>query len=175
MSAPWLWIVKDGRFQWGPTLPYIVGAMRLHNGTAEIASEDVCRDDLLELMTDMRDEVSPPECISIQPCGTLEALVASARPEPPQGRSFIQSPHHADRGLYYSVGSTGHTLESLFEAMWNEHGEYILQGRFSREQVSGLNGPEWDWVRFDDAERQQIRKTLAAGAKRAVGAEPVSG
>jgi hypothetical protein len=166
MNTPWLWIIKDKRFQMGPTIPYIVGAMRVHRGADDIAPPETCKRELRELLIAMRDEVPAPECIAIQPCSTLEAFVASARPGPPQGRAFIRSPHHPDRALYYAIGSNAHDLDSLFSALWNEHKEYIVKGRFSREQRVGLSGMEWDWFPFDEEERQAIRDTLANPLRR---------
>jgi hypothetical protein len=157
MSAPWLWIVKDKRFTTGPTIPYILGAMRVHKGADDIASPEMCRSELRDLLIAMRDDLPAPDCVVIQRCSDIKAYVVAWHAAPPQSRFRIESPHHTERALYhckiddYKV----HDFESLFDAIWNIHEDDILERRFSRILKDGLSGPEWKWDHFDAAERQE--------------------
>lgn len=83
----------------------------------------------------MRDDVPPPECVVILWCSRIEAIVASARPSPPEGRPRIGSPHDPQRGLYYREieGYEITDVDSLTEALWNLHKGVILEGRFNRD------------------------------------------
>jgi hypothetical protein len=98
----WLWIVKDKRFVTGATLPYVLGALRVENGTAESEpNEAASRSEMEAVLISMRDDIPPPDCICIQHCSYVDGYVAAWHSAPPTNRARIQSPCHTDRGLYH--------------------------------------------------------------------------
>ncbi len=163
----WLRVTKT--FGTGATLPYLLGAMRVESGTEEQAfDESTSRGELEALLVSMRDDLPPTDCVCIQHCGFVDGYVAAWHAAPPSGRARIQSPYHADRGLYHCGKIYGERItdfDSLLDVLWRRHEEFILQRRFSREWVTSLNGEERDWLRFDQCETDkcdEIRKALAA-------------
>jgi hypothetical protein len=129
MCAPWSWVVRDARFTTGATIPYVLGALRLHRGAEEVAPEDVSRAQLHDLLMAMRDDVIAPDCIAIQKCSHIQAPVAAWKLTSPEGRVRIPSPFYADRAMYSVNSIEGrpvHDFESLFAALWSIHKDDIL-------------------------------------------------
>ena len=153
---PWMRIVKDKRFTTGATFPYILAALRDPIGL--LTSAEASKQQLRNLLLEMRDDVPPPECVAVLWCSEIQAIVASARPGSPEGRRRIDSPRHADRGLYYreSQGYEITDMESLTEALWDIHKDLTLEGRFNREKRQ--------WREIDEDERRQIENTLSGDA-----------
>ena len=132
-------------------------------GAQETAPEDVSKAELRDLLMAMRDDVIAPNCIAIQKCSDIEAPVAAWKTAPPEGRVRIPSPFYSDRALYSVSSIEGHPVadfESLLTALWNTHRDDILAGRLNRKP-GGLSANDWQFVAFDDCERQEIRATLA--------------
>jgi hypothetical protein len=73
---------------------------------------------------------------------------------------FIIAPDNPERKLYYAIGKGDHDIESLCHALWAVHEDFIVERRFSREEVEGPDGPDYGWVRFNERERTQIRTSL---------------
>jgi hypothetical protein len=162
--TPWLRIVKDARFTYGPTIPYILGALRHPIGKVE--PPEVSKRELRALLEAMLEEITPPECVVIQPCDAIGTYVASARPLQPEGRHFIRSTKHADHVLCHAVDGKNHDLDSLAAALWKIHQDEICEGNFSR--VPDLLIPrEYKWASLRDDSREQaaIRATLAGNGE----------
>ena len=131
--------------------------MRVYISTDEQAlPAQTGQEELRDLLFAIRDV---PQHIAIQLCPTLEALVAWLYCTPPN-LPFVVAPENPARRLYYAMGRTDHDVESLCRALWTEHEEYILERRFSREEVQGPDGLEYDWVGFKPTDREQIRASL---------------
>ena len=154
--------MRDRRWERGPTIPYLIGVMRIHQGKCEIAPTAELKADLLELLTSMRDETPPDVHTYLWPCPTVEAIVVTSRPDPPLKAMFIESPFRAGRGVWYSIQGSGiqNNLESLADTLWNMHQNELLEGRFNRVCNAGTES-KWDFVLLDDSEREEIRLTLA--------------
>jgi hypothetical protein len=156
MTESWMRIVKDKRFTTGATFPYILAALRDPIGS--VTSADASKEQLRGLLRSMRDDVPPPECVVILWCSRIEAIVASARPAPPEGRRCIRSPHDTNRGLYYREidGYEVTDIDSLIEALWDLHKQVILEGRFNRDNRL--------WLHVNEQERREIEATLSGGS-----------
>ena len=141
VSVPaWLRIVSNPQLKIGPTLPFIVGAIRDPIGDAP-DSRATGNEELLELLR-MMDEEAPADCgISIQWCPSVAAHVAACVTEP---------------GLtWHATGFDATSRDALGAKLWDFYGDVITKGHYSK------NG---DWHRFTEGELKTIRTVLSGDA-----------
>jgi hypothetical protein len=157
MSEPWLRILNyktEFGFERGPTIPFILGALRQPIGFP--ATRDESKKQLRDLLVDMRDGLQGPACVVIRRCGGIDALVVELLDSEPKGPRRIASPLDPTRALYHEATLGVHDIESLTAALWTLHRDPLSTGRFSRDRDSQ------DWREFRDWERERIRKALEA-------------
>ena len=141
VSVPaWLRIVRNPQLKVGPTLPFIVGAIRAPLGDAP-GSRTTGQEELFELLR-MMDEEAPADCgISIQLCTSVDAHVVACITEP---------------GLtWHTSGIDATSRDALGGRLWELYGDVIATGRYSK------NG---DWYRFSEPELKAIRTVLRGEA-----------
>jgi hypothetical protein len=156
MNPLWLRIVKSTRFSVGPTIPFILGALKGDSGT----DQQPGKTELHDLLLAMRDDVAP-EYVSIQSCPDIGAHVVVANsPPPPKDRPRIASTEHPGRALYYRDLDKYQVndLEALVEALWEIHKDAISSGRFSRRNL--------EWQEFNDEDRKIIAAAKLGGPPR---------
>ena len=137
VSVPtWLQIIRHPQLKVGPTLPFIVGAVREPIGAApdSLAAGQV---ELFELLR-MMDQEAPADCgISIQWCPTVHAHVATCVTEP---------------GLtWHASGFDVTHRDALGARLWERYGDVIAKGHYSK------NGT---WHGFTEGEIRKIRTLL---------------
>ncbi len=136
----WLRIIRNPQLQVGPTLPFIVGAIRTPIGAAP-GSRAAGQEELFELLR-MMDEDAPADCgVSIQWCPSVDAHVAASVTEP--GLTW--------RDLGFDVPHR----DALAARLWECYGDVIAQGHYSK------NGA---WHGFAEVELRTIRTVLGGDA-----------
>ena len=139
-SVPaWLRIIRNPALGFGPTLPFIVGAIRDPIGAAP-DSPAAGRQELFELLRVM-DEKAPAACgINIQWCQTVDAHVAT---------------YVARRGLswYGSKFEDVTGRDVLGKRLWARYGDKIASGRYSKDK-------DGEWHCYTEGELNTIRTLL---------------
>src|SRR5437868_4859847 len=107
----WFRIVMDPELRRGPSIPFILGACR--DPLSADPAPQLSKDDLYDLLTDMRDDTPEPYCIEILRCSDIRAYVASARTTAPEGRICIESPSNPARALYSCDSIHDHAVDDL--------------------------------------------------------------
>ena len=141
VSAPaWFRIVSNPGLKVGPTLPFIVGAIRDPIGAAP-DSRAAGNEELLQLLRMMDEEAPANYGIGIQWCPSVAAYVAACVIGP---------------GLtWHNTGFDATSRDALGARLWDLYGDVIAEGHYSK------NG---DWHRFTDAELKTIRRILSRDA-----------
>jgi hypothetical protein len=156
MSAPWLRILEHKEhfgFEIGPTIPFLLGAIRQ---AQDPSGSEVSRQQLHDLLVEMRDSLSAPACIAIGWCGGyLADYVVELRDSKPAGEC-IESPVHPGNGLYHVAIPGVHDLDSLRDVLWDRYKEHLSKEEFSRD------GETWTWRRFTTQELVCIKEALAS-------------
>lgn len=149
MAAAWFRIVKDYPNKVGPTIPFILGALRRPVGA--VAAPDASRAELRALLVAMRDDTPAPHNVVIQGCTTLGEPVVALSDHQPGGFIRLDSVSKPGRALYCgpSYGADVHDFESLAEALWERYAQVISEGRFSFRNRT--------WHPFDQAERAKLK------------------
>ena len=141
VSVPtWLQLICNLRLKVGPTLPFIVGAIRDPIGAApdDRASG---QKELFELLR-MMDEEAPDDCgISIQYCSTVDAHVATC---------VTKSGLTWDRSGF----DVAHR-DALGAKLWECYGDVIANGHYSKNAT---------WHGFTEGELRTIRTVLGEDA-----------
>ena len=141
VSVPaWIRIIRNPQLRVGPTLPFIVGAIRAPIGAAP-GSRAAGQEELFELLR-MMDEEAPADCgVSIQWCPSVDAHVAASVTEP---------------GLtWHASGFDATRRDALGARLWERYGDVIAQGHYSK------NGA---WHGFSEGELRTIRTVLGGNA-----------
>ena len=141
LGPAWFRIVNNPSLNVGPTLPFIVGAIRDPIG----ASPDrrATGDQELGRLLCMMDNEAPADCgISIQWCPGVDAHVAACV-RPGNGLSWNTTD--------FDVGSR----DALAARLCDLYGDVIARGQYSK------NGA---WHHFTDAELRNIRRVLDVDA-----------
>lgn len=153
MTAPWLRIARS--FPRGPSIPYILGALRTPIGA--VFSDEASRAQLLDLLVTLRDA---PEHVCVQRCPDLGAHIVHPvnGPEAAEGRPCIASMTYSGRALHFEPipGYQIDTVLSLADALWDLYREPISAGTFSRSWGG-------NWHKFDSDERKRIEDQLNDG------------
>lgn len=118
----------------GPTVPFLVGAIRDPVGEAP-ESRSTAQEELHSLLEKMRIGTPTGYGVRIQWCTTVDAFVVGLVSH---GASLSWEPHELDAS----------TIEGLFGKLWERYGDYICEGKYSK------NG---DWHRFSEQEIAAIR------------------
>lgn len=156
MRPAWLRIVQDypGN-KVGPTVPFLVGALRQPPGAAKNQASG--REELRSLLAAMRDESPAPWNVVIQPCGGPEKLVVTLTDVERHDCIGIRSTSVTGKVLYcHPIGSNISDIDGLVDALWGEFGNSIDGGKFS--YVGG------EWRTFTDVELKSINDVLKAEA-----------
>ena len=133
----WLRILRNLQLKVGPTLPFIMGAIRDPLGDAP-GSRPTGQEEFFELLR-MMDEEAPADCgISIQWCPSVAAHVAA----------FVTEP-----GLtWHASGFDATSRDALGARLWDLYGDVIASGHYSK------NG---NWHHFTEGELKTIRTVLS--------------
>jgi hypothetical protein len=163
---PWWHIIRDRRFWRGPTIPYLIAAVRLARGEDVIASPGDYQADLLALLIDMRDAAPPNRWVAIEMCPGLNTLIARPYAQAPTHMHSIASPTGEGRAVYYLRGIKlpRRDVESLQDFLWREHEDELVACKLNR-RVNG-DGTDYEWARITKPERQAILATLKNPNKR---------
>jgi hypothetical protein len=163
---PWWHIIRDRRFGRGPTIPYLIAAVRLARGEDVIASADDYHADLLALLIEMRDAAPANRWVAIEMCPGLNTLIARAHAQPPSHMHSIASPTGEGRAVYYvrGIDLPRRDVESLQDFLWREHKDELVAGKLNRRVNRG--GTDYEWARITKTERQAILATLKNPNKR---------
>ncbi len=158
MTAPWFRIANEYPNKRGPTIPFLLGALREPAGT--VSDEATSRTELRALIVAMRDQTPEGHQAIITSCGTIGQLIVTVAFAGASAAAHrIPSPSNQGRGLDVEpiYGLPVVDVDSLSEELWRRHGSEILQGHFS------WRGGEWR--EFDLQEREQIGKCLTSGER----------
>jgi hypothetical protein len=156
MKSQWLRIVQDypGN-NVGPTVPFLIGALRQPPGAARPKGSG--RAELRALLAAMLGESPMPWNVVIQPCGGPEKLVVTLTDVKRPDCIEIRSATVPGRVLYcHPVDSQVGNIDDLANALWNEFGTNIDEGKFS--YVDG------EWRPFSSTEVNNINAVLQDGA-----------
>ena len=136
----WFRIVSNPALNVGPTLPFVVGAIRDPIGVAP-ASPAAGLQELADVLTKMDNEAPATFGIQVRWCPGIGAHVAVCVSP---GNGLTWNP--AD----FDVGSR----DALAARLWDLYGHVITAGQYSK------NG---DWHHFTEAELRSIRRILGDG------------
>src|SRR5437867_1677291 len=144
MGATWFRVVKDYPNNFGPTIPFILGALRRPVGN--VLPFDESREELRALLAAMRDEVPDRYSVVIQGCANLGEPIVRLSDSEPSGFLRFDSPSKKGRALYFEsfYDLPVDDFESLVKGLWERYETIISEGRFSRR-----NGT---WQVFDETE-----------------------
>ena len=142
MSAQWLKILaqkQDFGFETGPTIPFLLGAMRQPIG--DPSSPEAGRRELGELVAQFQVHAK------LQWCHGIEEFAVVARG--PQTPFTISDPTGALKGI------DPEDVSAMTDALWTRYQEFITTGRFSRDR------DKKEWRVYRDHERNRIGTALA--------------
>lgn len=138
MFPDWFRVIKDCGFDNGPTLPFIMGAIRTPLGEAP-PSRAEGQVELHQLLTRMDAEaLEDGYGIFIEMCLKLHVYVAAKR-------------RPAQVSLDWQNSLKAHNVATLTAELWGMYGDFIERGEYSK------NGT---WHPFTRSEKARIRKTL---------------
>lgn len=138
---PWFRIVKfyPTPQRIGPSVPFVLGAIQRPVGAVP-DSEDIAKQKLLRLLTQMHDETPNGFGIQILWCSTIKAYVVTADRWSESSKLTTSDEKQLVR------------VEAHFDFLWNLYGHEILRGHYSiDDQV---------WHAFKDDEEPTIHATL---------------
>ena len=124
MAARWIRVVKNYPNTNGPTIPFILGALRQPVGA--VAASDANREELRALLVAMRDDSPATYKVVIKECMTLREPIVTLSDHEPYGFIRFDSPSQAGHALFCEsiYGLVVHDdFESLVEALWNAIGK----------------------------------------------------
>lgn len=152
MTAKWFQIVKNYPNNFGPTIPFILGAMRQPIGQVLPPNESL--EQLRDLLVALRDDAHYPYKVVIQECGGIgEPIVTLFDNVPPNYLRFNSSSKHG-RALYvqplYGLEINEDDFESLVKSIWDRYETVISEGHFSRR--------EGKWDVFDVKELANLKE-----------------
>ncbi len=132
MTPRWFRVANGYPNKRGPTIPFLLGALRKPPG--RLSDEGTCQAELRELLVAMRDETPDGYHTAITSCGVIGQLIVTVSfARPATGATWIASPSNAERGLYIEpiYGLPDPDLDSLAKELWRRYGDTILAGQFS--------------------------------------------
>ncbi|ODU35790.1 MAG: hypothetical protein ABS97_02900 [Lysobacteraceae bacterium SCN 69-320] len=157
----WLCILKEWQqTKYGPTWPFLVGALRNPKESAQTSAR-VGKGDLHRLLEAIRDEMPEDRHLLIKPCYTIDETVAllSAGNGPLTAADAFYSEAKRRNTLYVSQGLfpdiPPSNLPALTEALWARYGDFIATGRFWK------NG---EWGEYAPLERHLIQRAHETAA-----------
>jgi len=126
----WFRLVQQYPNTRGPTIPFLLGALRTPPGAPR--EPETARMDLMALLLAIRDQTPEGYAVTIEPCPRIKQPVVVLQGYEPSIR--IESPLGNGRGLNVHIGycpdpSMG--LESVAKELWELHARDIRAGRFS--------------------------------------------
>ena len=150
MTSKWSRVVKNYPNKFGPTIPFILGAVRQPGGN--VRPPDASREELRTLLVAMRDDAPDGYHVVIQGCANLGEPIVRLT-DAPSGSLRFDSPSKKGRALYFEsfYGLPVTDFESLVDELWNRYGESIDKGLFSRR-----NG---EWQAFDETELAKLKSS----------------
>ncbi len=148
MTDTWFRVVKHYPNNWGPTIPFILGALRRPVGHVLPSHES--REELSALLVAMRDEAPDGYSIVIRGCGNLGEPIVTHSDIEPSGLLRFDSPSKKGRALhfqpFYDMPATD--FGSLIDCFWERYENIISKGCFSK------NGT---WHAFDPTELAKLK------------------
>jgi hypothetical protein len=175
MTDTWIRILKDYPNRFGPTVPFILGALRHPVGSVLPAEKS--REELRALLVAMRDEAPDHYSVVIQGCVNLAEPIARLSDDPPSGFLPIDSPFKEKGALCTS--SLFMVYPSMISSRWligfgidmrrisprdafhveTEHGQ-----AFDETELAPFEGSLQHWV----APNHEGRTRACSGARESV-------
>jgi hypothetical protein len=145
--TPLLAIVRDKRFFNGPTIPYLIGAMRHHKRI--VAPLQDVRRELIDIVKALQEET---QFLEIRWCPEIKAHIVKSQVSTPDKCAHALSSESGKPAVYYrDIGA--HDFDSLVEALAALYGQPILADTLSRDQAG--------WKKIDASEGREIDLTIS--------------
>lgn len=155
MTPKWFRIARDYPDNVsGPTLPFIIGAIREPIGDKRTPDED--REDLKALLLAMDGGAPDKSSVMIRWCGPTREYIAEVHPEYIPTKFNAGSAKPAKRLDWRIEGEDVPNLEALESFLWRRY-----EGPLSRQEFSWVDK---DWHEFSPDERTKIQATLGGHA-----------
>ena len=138
VTPDWFRIVNEYGWEVGPTLPFILGAIRKPRGEAP-GSRAVGQKEFHALLTRIDQETHAGYGVNIQWC------------EEPG--TYVVAPQTGSLCLTWANTIQAHNVDTLAAALWTLYGDWISESKYSK------NG---DWHVFTEIELKRIRDVLDA-------------
>ncbi len=149
MTSAWFRILKDYGNNFGPTIPFTLGALRQPVG--QILPDDESLGQLRALLVTLRDDAPDGYRVAFRGCPNLREPVLWLPSVEPVGALKFDSLTKG-RALYFEpfYGLVVNDFESLVEGLWDRYRAVIAAGNFSCRNST--------WQAFDETELARLKE-----------------